>query len=152
MRVQQIADRLRTLLEEEGDFATVLRGAGLVVVIISPCQCGWVRQRDSVGALDGTFRIWTLQFRNRLHDAALIPRNVRTAGSCGTLCGAICGCQQLAACSWFHEEGSSSWLAFGCGALFATLAIGVVLIFKTYLDPAFVAPTIVATLAFQSSL
>jgi O-antigen/teichoic acid export membrane protein len=38
----------------------------------------------------------------------------------------------------------SSWLAFGSGALVATLAIGAVLVFKSYLGPAYVAPTIVA--------
>jgi len=31
--MHQIEARLRTLLDEEGDFATVLRGAGLVVII-----------------------------------------------------------------------------------------------------------------------
>ena len=38
----------------------------------------------------------------------------------------------------------SSWLAFGCGVLTATSAIGAVLVFVTYLDPAYVAPSIIA--------
>ena len=33
MRAHKKTARLRTLLREEGDFATVLRGAGLVVII-----------------------------------------------------------------------------------------------------------------------
>ncbi|MGC2714375.1 MAG: oligosaccharide flippase family protein, partial [Pseudolabrys sp.] len=52
-----------------------------------------------------------------------------------------------AANDWQHVAGFmkvSSWLAFGCGALVATLAIGAVLVFKSGLDPAYVAPTIVA--------
>jgi len=54
--------------------------------------------------------------------------------------------QYVATDDWQHVVGfikASSWLAFGCGALVATLAIGGVLVFKSY-DPAYVAPTIVA--------
>jgi len=55
--------------------------------------------------------------------------------------------QYAAADDWQHVFGFmkiSSRLALGCGALVATLAIGVVLTFQSYLDPAYVASTIVA--------
>ena len=55
--------------------------------------------------------------------------------------------QYAAANDWPHVAGFmkvSSLVAFGCGALLAILAIGTVLVFKSYLDPAYVAPTTVA--------
>ena len=55
--------------------------------------------------------------------------------------------QYAAADDWQHVVGFmklSSWLAFGCGALVATLAIGAAPLFKSHLDPAYVEPTIVA--------
>ena len=55
--------------------------------------------------------------------------------------------QYAAANDWQHVVGLmkvSSWLAFGCGALVATLAIPAVLYFKSHFDPGYVAPTIVA--------
>ncbi len=55
--------------------------------------------------------------------------------------------QHAADDDWQHVVGFmkvSSWLAFGCGALVAGLGIGAVLALKSYLDPGYVAPTILA--------
>src|SRR4029078_2026186 len=53
--------------------------------------------------------------------------------------------QYAAADDWQHVVGFmkvSSWLAFGCGALAATLAVGAVLLFKSHLDSRAVQRTI----------
>jgi O-antigen/teichoic acid export membrane protein len=55
--------------------------------------------------------------------------------------------QYAAANDWQYMVGFmkvSSWLAFGCGALVATLAISAVLYFNSFLHPGYFAPTIVA--------
>ena len=114
VRVHQIAARLRSAPGEEGDFATVLRGAGLVLIIRVLASAVGYRQRDPVGALDGIFRIRPLQLRNRLDDSARISRDFGTARSRGTLRCAICGCQRLAARGWFHEGEFMARLRLWC--------------------------------------
>ena len=142
MRVQQIADRLRTLLEEEGDFATVLRGAGLVVVIRVLASAVGFASVILLARWMGPSEYGLYSFAIACMMLLSYPATLGLPGAAVRFVA-----QYAAANDWQHVVGFmkvSSWLAFGCGALFATLAIGVVLIFKTYLDPAFVAPTIVA--------
>ena len=95
--------------------------------------------------MDGVFRIRLLQLRNCLN-------------RCSSQIPALLGlparawvhfvvAQYAAANDWQYVIGLmkvSSWLAFGCGALVATFTIPTVLSFKSFLDPGYVAPTIVA--------
>jgi O-antigen/teichoic acid export membrane protein len=142
MRGQQMTSRLRAFLKEEGDFATVLRGAGLVVVI---------RILASAVGLASVILLarWMGSSEYGLYSFAIacmtLLAYVATLGLHGAAVRFVA--QYAVADDWQHVAGfmkMSSWLAFGCGALVAILAIGSVLIFRSHLDPAYVAPTIVA--------
>lgn len=137
-----MTSRLRALLEAEGDFATVLRGAGLVVVI---------RILASAVGLASVILLarWMGSPQYGLYSFAIacmtLLAYVATMGLHGAAVRFVA--QYAAADDWQHVAGfmkMSSRLAFGCGALVAILAIGGVLVFRAYLDPAYVAPTIVA--------
>jgi len=142
MRVRQIAVGIHTLLGEESDFATVLRGAGLVVIIRALAS--------AVGFASVVLLArWMGSSQYGLYSFAIAWMVLLAQGATLGLPGAAVRfvAQYAAANEWQHVAGfmkASSWLAFGCGALLATLAIGAVLIFESYLDPAYVAPTIVA--------
>ena len=92
--------------------------------------------------MDGAFRIRPLLLRNCLDGSLAYPETLGLPGAAVRFVA-----QYAAANDWQHMVGFmqvSSWLAFGCGALVATLAISAVLYFKSYLHPGYVAPTIVA--------
>lgn len=142
MRVHQTAARLRALLGEEGDFATVLRGAGLVVVI-----------RILASALGFASMIllarWMGSSEYGLYSFAIAWMTLLAYFATLGLPGAAIRfvAQYAAANDWPHVAGFmkvSSWLVFGCGALVAILAIAAVLVFRSYLDPAYLPPTVIA--------
>ncbi len=142
MRVRQTAARLRALLGEEGDFATVLRGAGLVVVIRVLASAVGFASIVLLARWMGPSEYGLYSFAIAAMALLAYPATLGLHGAAVRFVA-----QYAATDDWQHVVGfikASSWLAFGCGALVATLAIGGVLVFKTYFDPAYVAPTIVA--------
>ena len=142
MRVHRIAARLRTLLGEEGDFATVLRGAGLVVIIRVLASAVGYASMILLARWMGSSEYGLYSFAIAWMILLAYPATLGLPGAAVRFVA-----QYAAANDWQHVVGFmkvSSWLAFGCGALVATLAIAAVLFFKSYLDPAYVAPTIVA--------
>jgi O-antigen/teichoic acid export membrane protein len=142
MRVHQLAVRLRTLLGEEGDFATVLRGAGLVVIIRVLASAIGFASVILLARWMGPSQYGLYSFAIAWMILLAYPATLGLPGAAVRFMA-----QYAAADDWQHVVGFmkvSSWLAFGCGALVATLAIGAVLLFKSHLDPAYVEPTIVA--------
>jgi O-antigen/teichoic acid export membrane protein len=142
MRVPQIAARFRTLLGEEDDFATVLRGAGLVVVMRVLASAIGFASVILLARWMGSAQYGLYSFAIAWMALLAYPATLGLHGAAVRFVA-----QYAAADDWQHVVGFmkvSSWLAFGCGALIATLAIGAVLLFKSYLDPAYVEPTIVA--------
>ena len=142
MRVHQTAVWLRTLLGEEGDFATVLRGAGLVVIIRVLASAVGFASVILLARWMGSSEYGLYSFAIAWMTLLAYPATLGLPGAAVRFVA-----QYAAANDWQHVVGFmkvSSWLAFGCGALVATLAIGAVLVFKSGLDPAYVAPTIVA--------
>ena len=142
MPVHQIAARLRTLLGEEGDFATVLRGAGLVVIIRVLASAVGFASVILLARWMGSSQYGLYSFAIAWMILLAYPATLGLPGAAVRFMA-----QYAAADDWQHVVGFmkvSSWLAFGCGALVATLAIGAVLLFKSHLDPAYVEPTIVA--------
>ena len=142
MRVHQIAARLRTLLEEEGDFATVLRGAGLVVIIRVLASAVGFASVILLARWMGSSQYGFYSFAIACMTLLAYPATLGLPGAAVRFVA-----QYAAADDWQHVAGfmkMSSWLAFGCGALIATLAIGALLLFNFHLDPGYVAPTIVA--------
>jgi hypothetical protein len=142
MRVHQTAVWLRTLLGEEGDFATVLRGAGLVVIIRVLASAVGFASVILLARWMGSSEYGLYSFAIAWMTLLAYPTTLGLPGAAVRFVA-----HYAAANDWQHVAGFmkvSSWLAFGCGALVATLAIGAVLVFKSGLDPAYVAPTIVA--------
>jgi O-antigen/teichoic acid export membrane protein len=142
MRAHQIAARLRTFLGKEGDFATVLRGAGLVIVIRVLASAVGFASVILLARWMGSSEYGLYSFAIACMVLLAYPATLGLPGAAVRFVA-----QYAAANDWQHVVGFmkvSSWLAFGCGALLATIAIGAVLVFKPYLDPAYVAPTIVA--------
>ena len=142
MHVHQIAARLRAFLGEEGDFATVLRGAGLVVIIRVLASAVGFASVVLLARWMGSSEYGLYSFAIACTVLLAYPATLGLPGAAVRFVA-----QYAAADDWQHVVGFmkvSSWLAFGCSALVATVAIGAVLVFKSYLNPAYVAPTIVA--------
>ncbi len=142
MRVHQTAARLRALLGKEGDFATVLRGAELVVVIRVLASAVGFASVVLLARWMGPSQYGLYSFAIAAMALLAYPATLGLHGAAVRFMA-----QYAATDDWQHVVGfikASSWLAFGCGALVATLAIGGVLVFKSYFDPAYVAPTMVA--------
>jgi O-antigen/teichoic acid export membrane protein len=142
MQVHQAVARLRALLGEESDLATVLRGAGLVVIIrVLASAVGFV----NVVLLAR----WMGSSEYGLYSFAIASMILLAYPAALGLPGAAVRfvAQYAAADDWQNVAGFmkvSSWLAFGCGALVAILLIGAVLLFESYPDPVYVAPTVLA--------
>jgi O-antigen/teichoic acid export membrane protein len=134
--------RLRTILGKKDDFKTVLLGAGLALIIrILASAIGYasiILLARWMGPSEYglySFAIAWMILLAYLATLGLPGAAVRFVG------------QYAAANDWQHVVGfmqASSWLAFGCGTLIATLTIPAVLYFKPSLNPDYVAPTIVA--------
>ena len=142
MRVHQRAALLRTLLGEQGDFATVLRGAGLVVIIRILASAVSFASVILLARWMGSSEYGLYSFAIAWMTLLAYPATLGLPGAAVRFVA-----QYAAANDWQHMVGFmkvSSWLAFGCGALVATLAISAVLYFNSYLHPGYVAPTIVA--------
>ena len=142
MRLDRIAARLRTILGEKDDFKTVLLGAGLALIIrILASAIGYVSiilLARWMGPSDYGLYSFAIAWMTLL----AYPATLGLPGAAVRFVG-----QYAAANDWQHVVSfmqASSWLAFGCGALIAALTIPAVLYFKPYLNPDYVAPTIVA--------
>lgn len=142
LRVHQAAARLRALLGEEGDFATVLRGAGLVVIIRVLASAVGFASVVLLARWMGSSEYGLYSFAIASMILLAYPATLGLPGAAVRFVA-----QHAADDDWQHVVGFmrlSSWLAFGCGALVASLAIAVVLFFESYLDPGYIAPTILA--------
>ena len=142
MRVHQIAARLRAFLGEKGDFATVLLGAGQVLIIRILASAVGYASMILLARWMGSSEYGLYSFAIAWMTLLAYPATLGLPGAAVRFVA-----QYAAANDWQHVAGLmkvSSWLAFGCGALVATLAIPAVLYFKSYLNPGYVAPTIVA--------
>jgi len=127
MRVHRTAARLRTLLGEEGDFATVLRGAGLVVIIRLLASALGFASMVLLARWMGSSEYGLYSFAIASMILLAYPATLGLPGAAVRFVA-----QYAAGNDWQHVVGFmkvSSWLAFGCGALVATLAIGAVLVF-----------------------
>jgi len=118
----QAAARLQALLRGESDLASVLRGAGLVIVIrVLASAVGFV----SVVLLArwmGSSEYGLYSFAIALMTLFAYPATLGLAGA-----AVFFMAQHSAADDWQHVAGFmkvSSWLALGCGASLAILAIG----------------------------
>ena len=134
--------RLRTILGEKDDFKTVLLGAGLALIIrIFASAIGYasiILLARWMGPSDYGLYSFAIAWMTLL----AYPATLGLPGAAVRFVG-----QYAAANDWQHVVGfmqASSWLAFSCGALIATLTIPAVLYFKPYLNPGYVAPMIVA--------
>src|SRR6516165_4259888 len=134
--------RFRTTLGEKDDFKTVLFGAGLALIIrILASAIGYaiiILLARWMGPADYGLYSFAIAWMTLL----AYPVSLGLPGAAVRFVG-----QYAAASDWQHVVGfmqASSWLAFSCGALIATLTIPAVLYFKPYLNPDYVAPTIVA--------
>ena len=128
MQVHQIAARLRAFLGEEGDFATVLRGAGLVVIIRVLASAVGFASVILLARWMGSSEYGLYSFAIACMVLLAYPATLGLPGAAVRFVA-----QYAAANDWQHVVGFmkvSSWLAFGCGALIATVAIGAVLAFK----------------------
>jgi O-antigen/teichoic acid export membrane protein len=142
MHAHQKAAWLSTLLAEEGDFATVLRGAALVVVIRVLASAVGFASVILLARWMGPSQYGRYSFAIASMVLLAYPATLGLPGAAVRFVA-----QYAAVNDWQHVVGFmkvSSWLAFSCGVLIATVAIGVVVVFKSYLDPAYVAPSIVA--------
>ena len=142
MRVHRIAMGLRAFLSGKDDFASVLRGAGLALIIRILASAVGYASMILLARWMGSSEYGLYSFAIAWLTLLAYPATLGLPGA------AVCFVAQYAAANdWQHVVGLmkvSSWLAFGCGALVATLAIAAVLYFKSYLNPGYVAPTIVA--------
>jgi O-antigen/teichoic acid export membrane protein len=142
MRVHRIAALLRAFLVEKGDFATILLGAGQVLIIrILANTVGYAsmillaRWMGSSEYGLYSFAIAWMTLLAYLATLGLPEAALRFVA------------QYATANDWQHVSGLmkvSSSLAFGCGALVATFAIPAVLYFDSFLDSSYIAPTVVA--------
>jgi O-antigen/teichoic acid export membrane protein len=142
MRVHRIPAQLRALLGEEGDLATVLRGALTVVIIRVLASAIGFANMVLLARWMGSSEYGLYSFAIASMTLLAYPATLGLSGAAVRFVA-----QHAAANEWQHVVGFmkvSSCLAFGGGALVATLAIVGTLIFKSYLDIAYVAPTIVA--------
>ena len=142
MRVPQTAAWLRRLLEERGDFAPVLIGAGLVAIIRVLASGVGFASMILLARWMGSSEYGLYSFAIACMTLLAYPATLGLPGAAVRFVA-----QYAAADNWQQVVGFlnvSSWLAFGCGALVAILAIGAVLEFNFRLDPAYVAPTLVA--------
>ena len=142
MRVHRIAARLRAILGEKDDFETVLLGAGLALIIRILASAIGYASIILLARWMGSSEYGLYSFAIAWMTLLAYPATLGLPGAAVRFVA-----QYAAANDWQHVVGfmqASSWLAFGCGALIATLAIPAVLYFKPYLNPDYVAPTIVA--------
>ena len=129
MRVHRIAARLRAILGERSDFATVLRGAGLVLIIRILASAVGYASMILLARWMGSSEYGLYSFAIAWMTLLAYPATLGLPGAAVRFVA-----QYAAANDWQHVVGLmkvSSWLAFGCGALVATLAIPAVLYFKS---------------------
>ena len=142
MRVDRIAARLRTMLGEKDDFKAVLLGAGLALIIRILASAITYVSIILLARWMGPSDYGLYSFAIAWMSLLAYPATLGMPGAAVRFVG-----QYAAANDWQRVVGfmqASSWLAFGCGTLIATLTIPAVVYFKPYLNPDYVAPTIVA--------
>ncbi|MGC1347725.1 MAG: oligosaccharide flippase family protein [Methyloceanibacter sp.] len=142
MRVYGIAERLRTILLYEGELATVLRGAGIALIIRVLASAVGYATIIVLARWMGSSEYGRYSFAIAWMTLLAYPA---TLGLSGPVVRFVS--QYAAARDWEQVVGllkMSSWLAFGCGTGVALIGILTVLSFKSYLDPGYFAPMIVA--------
>ena len=130
------------MLGEKGDFATVLLGAGQVLIIRILSSAVGYASMILLARWMGSSEYGLYSFAIAWMTLLAYPATLGMTGA-----GVRFVAQYAAANDWQYVAGLmkvSSWLTFGCGALVAALAIAAVLYFKSYFNPGYVAPTIVA--------
>ena len=134
--------QLRTILGGKDDFKTVLLGAGLALIIRGLSSAIGYASIILLARWMGPSDYGVYCFAIAWMTLLAYPATLGLPGAAVRFVG-----QYAAANDWRHAIGfmrTSSWLAFGCGALIAALAIPAVLYFESYLNPDYVAPMIVA--------
>jgi O-antigen/teichoic acid export membrane protein len=142
MSLQGKAARLRTILMDEGEFAAVLRGAGLALLIRFLASAVGYVTIIVLARWMGSSEYGHYSFAIAWMTLLAYPA---TLGLSGPVVRFVS--QYAAAGDWEHLVGllkMSSWLAFGCSTGVALVGILVVFYFKSYLDPGYFAPMIVA--------
>ncbi len=142
MPLHEIAARLRAILAEESEFATVLRGAGLAVVIRVLASGVGYASLILLARWMGSSEYGHYSFAIAWMILLAYPA---TLGLPGVAVRFVA--QYAAARDWAHVIGllkMSSWLTLGSSTIVALVAILVVLYLKSFLDPGYVAPMIVA--------
>ena len=140
--MHRITMGLRAFLSGKDDFASVLRGAGLALIIRILASAVGYASMVLLARWMGSSEYGLYSFAIAWMTLLAYPATLGLPGATVRFVA-----QYAAANDWQHVVGLmkvSSWLALGCGALVATLAIAAVLYFKSYLNPGYVAPTIVA--------
>src|SRR5262249_15965400 len=144
--VYGIAMRLRATLMDEGEFATVLRGAGLALVI-----------RVLAGAIGYVTAVllarWMGSSEYGYYSFAVAAMTLLAYPATLGLPGAAVrfAAQYATARDWPHVAGllvMSSWLTFGCSVVIALVGIPPVLYLQSYFNPGYVAPMIVPLAGF----
>jgi O-antigen/teichoic acid export membrane protein len=142
MYIYRTAARLRTLLREESDFGAVLRGTGLAVIIRAIASAVGFASVILLARWMGSSEYGLYSFGIAWMTLLAYAATLGLPGAAVRLVA-----QYAATNDWQRLVGFikvSSRLAFGCGALVATFAIGAVLVFKSYLNPQYIAPMMLA--------
>jgi O-antigen/teichoic acid export membrane protein len=142
MRAYDITARLQSILVDDGDFARVIRGSGLALMI-----------RVLAGIVGYATAIFLARWMGSLeygyYSFAIATVALLTYPASLGLPGAAVRftAQYAAAKDWAHVIGlvrTSSWLVVGCSALVAMVSVPTVLYFRRFFDPGYVLPLIVA--------
>src|SRR6516164_6217702 len=134
--------QLRTILGGKDDFKTVLLGAGLALIIRGLSSAIGYASIILLARWMGPSDYGVYCFAIAWMTLLAYPATLGLPGAAVRFVG-----QYAAASNWQHAIGfmqASSWVAFGCGALIASLTIPAILYFKSYLNPDYVAPMIAA--------
>ena len=142
MFMQGMAARLRAILMGDGEFAMVLRGAGVALVIRVLASAIGYASMILLARWMGSSEYGHYSFAIAWMMLLAYPATLGLPGSAVRFVA-----QYAAAKDWPHVVGLlelSSWLVFGCGAVIALITIPALLYFRAHLDPGYVAPTLVA--------
>jgi O-antigen/teichoic acid export membrane protein len=142
MRVYGIAARLSAILMHDGEFAAVIRGAGLALVIRVPAGVVGYVTAILLARWMGSSEYGCYSFAVAAMTLLAYPATLGLPGAAVRFAA-----QYATARDWPHVAGllvMSSWLGFGCSAVIALVGVPAILYFKAHIDPGYVAPMIVA--------
>jgi O-antigen/teichoic acid export membrane protein len=142
MRVYGLTARLRAILMDDGEFATVIRGAGLALIIrVLAGVVGYVTA-ILLARWMGSSEYGYYSFAVAVIALLTYPATLGLPGAAVRFAA-----QYAAAKDWGRVLSlieTSSWLVLGCSALVALACITALLFFKEFLNPGYVVPLIVA--------